>query len=123
MLVLCVRRYVLHNPRCGDLDGVPSLPATAYTLLRQKFRPITSTLTATAGSKDRTTTKLLIRLQVIWLDYATFTALDVGVLHFGVLRVCDPHTDIGLGGIHGLFWCPCLLLHYSSHMHIAVVSV
>jgi hypothetical protein len=113
MLVLCVRRYVLHNPRCGDLDGVPSPPC----------RPITSTLTATAGSKDRTTTKLLIRLQVIWLDYATFTALDVGVLHFGVLRVCDPHTDIGLGGIHGLFWCPCLLLHYSSHMHIAVVSV
>jgi hypothetical protein len=88
MLVLCVRRYVLHNPtRCGDLGGVPSLPAAAYTLLRQKFRPITSTLTATADSKDRTTTKLLIRLQVILLDYATFTALDVRVIHFGLLRV------------------------------------
>jgi hypothetical protein len=62
---LCVRRYVLQNPRCSDLDGVPSLPAAAYALLRQKFRPTTSTLTAAADSKDRTTTKLLICLQVI----------------------------------------------------------
>uniref|UniRef100_A0A804LFI5 Radical SAM core domain-containing protein n=1 Tax=Zea mays TaxID=4577 RepID=A0A804LFI5_MAIZE len=60
---LCVRRYVLQNPRCSDLDGVPSLPAAAYALLRQKFRPTTSTLTAAADSKDRTTTKLLICLQ------------------------------------------------------------
>ncbi|KQK23057.1 hypothetical protein BRADI_1g71000v3 [Brachypodium distachyon] len=56
-------KYVLQNPRCGDLDGVPSLPAAAYALLRNKFRPTTSTLTAAAESKDRTTTKLLIRLQ------------------------------------------------------------
>ncbi|CAL4938129.1 unnamed protein product [Urochloa decumbens] len=56
-------KYVLQNPWCGDLDGVPSLPATAYALLQQKFRPTTSTLTAAADSKDRTTTKLLIRLQ------------------------------------------------------------
>ncbi|GJN30621.1 hypothetical protein PR202_gb18942 [Eleusine coracana subsp. coracana] len=56
-------KYVLQNPRCGDLDGVPSLSTAAYALLRQKFRPTTSTLTATADSKDRTTTKLLIRLQ------------------------------------------------------------
>uniref|UniRef100_A0A804LFI7 Radical SAM core domain-containing protein n=2 Tax=Zea mays TaxID=4577 RepID=A0A804LFI7_MAIZE len=56
-------KYVLQNPRCSDLDGVPSLPAAAYALLRQKFRPTTSTLTAAADSKDRTTTKLLICLQ------------------------------------------------------------
>lgn len=68
----CVHRYVLQNPWCGDLCGVPSLPATAYALLQQKFRPTTSTLTTAADSKDRTTTKLLIRLQVIWLDYATW---------------------------------------------------
>jgi hypothetical protein len=55
---------VLQNPRCADLDGVPSLPAAAYALLRTKFRPTTSTLSAAAESKDRTTTKLLIRLQV-----------------------------------------------------------
>ncbi|KAL6645627.1 hypothetical protein ACP70R_017235 [Stipagrostis hirtigluma subsp. patula] len=56
-------KHVLQNPRCGDLDGVPSLPKAAYALLRLKFRPTTSTLTAAADSKDRTTTKLLIRLQ------------------------------------------------------------
>ncbi|KAG8073905.1 hypothetical protein GUJ93_ZPchr0006g41367 [Zizania palustris] len=56
-------KYVLQNPRCGDLDGVTSLPAAAYALLRQKFRPITSTLTTAAESRDGTTTKLLIRLQ------------------------------------------------------------
>ncbi|VAI08701.1 unnamed protein product [Triticum turgidum subsp. durum] len=56
-------KYVLQNPRCSDLDGVPSLSAAAYALLRNKFRPTTSTLTAAAESKDRTTTKLLIRLQ------------------------------------------------------------
>lgn len=56
-------KYVLQNPRRSDLDGVPSLPAAAYALLRQKFRPTTSTLTAAADSKDRTTTKLLICLQ------------------------------------------------------------
>ncbi|KAK1652260.1 hypothetical protein QYE76_070065 [Lolium multiflorum] len=56
-------KYVLQNPRCADLDGVPSLPAAAYALLRTKFRPTTSTLSAAAESKDRTTTKLLIRLQ------------------------------------------------------------
>ncbi|BAF11216.1 dual-specificity RNA methyltransferase RlmN [Oryza sativa Japonica Group] len=56
-------KYVLQNPRCGDLDAVPSLPAAAYALLRQKFQPTTSTLTTAAESKDRTTTKLLIRLK------------------------------------------------------------
>ncbi|XP_006649584.1 dual-specificity RNA methyltransferase RlmN [Oryza brachyantha] len=56
-------KYVLQNPRSGDLDAVPSLPAAAYALLRQKFRPTTSTLTTAAESKDRTTTKLLIRLK------------------------------------------------------------
>ncbi|KAF0914217.1 hypothetical protein E2562_027794 [Oryza meyeriana var. granulata] len=56
-------KYVLQNPRCSDLDAVPSLPAAAYALLRQKFRPTTSTLTTAAESRDRTTTKLLIRLK------------------------------------------------------------
>lgn len=56
-------KHVLQNPRCGDLDGVPSLPAAAYALLRKKFRPTSSTLTAAADSKDLSTTKLLIRLQ------------------------------------------------------------
>jgi hypothetical protein len=78
MLALRVHRYVLHNPRCGDLDGVPSLPAAAYALLRKKFRPTTSTLTTTAESKDHTTTKLLIRLQVIWFYYAACTGSDAG---------------------------------------------
>jgi hypothetical protein len=75
---------VLQNPRCADLDGVPSLPAAAYALLRTKFRPTTSTLSAAAESKDRTTTKLLIRLQVtVYLPaLAKFGDADVGFLCF-----------------------------------------
>ena len=77
---------MLQNPRCGDLDGIPSLPANAYALLRQKFRPTTSTLTAAADSKDRTTTKLLIRLQVIWLECATGAGTNVGVQHANAIH-------------------------------------
>ena len=36
---------------------------------------------------------------MIWLGCATFTALSVGVPHFGVLRVCDALPCLGLGGI------------------------
>jgi len=86
---LCVRRYVLQNPRCSDLDGVPSLPAAAYALLRQKFRPTTSTLTAAADSKDRTTTKLLISLQVI----CAFT--NVACLHVA----CESMQSTGVWGL------------------------
>ncbi|OAY71844.1 uncharacterized protein LOC109721303 [Ananas comosus] len=55
-------KHVLQNPGC-DLDSVPSLPSAAYPLLRSKFRAMTSSLAAAVDSKDRDTTKLLIRLQ------------------------------------------------------------
>ncbi|XP_072992345.1 uncharacterized protein [Typha latifolia] len=55
-------KHVLQNPGC-DLDDVPSLPSSAYTLLRSKFRSMTSSLISSIESKDRVTTKLLIRLQ------------------------------------------------------------
>jgi hypothetical protein len=45
------------------------------------------------------------------------------VLHFGVLRVCDPLTYIGFGGILDLSWSPSLFLYYWSHLHITAVSV
>uniref|UniRef100_A0A453HCJ2 Secreted protein n=1 Tax=Aegilops tauschii subsp. strangulata TaxID=200361 RepID=A0A453HCJ2_AEGTS len=65
--VLLSFQVCAENPRCGDLNNVPSLPAVAYMLLRNKFFLTTSTLTAAEESRDKTTTKLLIRLQVRWL--------------------------------------------------------
>ncbi|KAJ0982123.1 hypothetical protein J5N97_010378 [Dioscorea zingiberensis] len=55
-------KYMLQNPGC-DLDDIPSLPSKAYPVLRSKFRAMTTTVTSAADSKDRVTTKLLIRLQ------------------------------------------------------------
>ncbi|XP_008787188.2 LOW QUALITY PROTEIN: dual-specificity RNA methyltransferase RlmN [Phoenix dactylifera] len=55
-------KYVLQNPSC-ELDEVPSLPSSAYPLLRSKFRAMTSAISSTVDSTDRVTTKLLINLQ------------------------------------------------------------
>ena len=43
---------------------VPSLPSAAYSLLRLKFKPLTSTVHSVVDSSDQVTTKLLIKLQV-----------------------------------------------------------
>jgi len=41
-LIMCLPQ----NPKWGDLEGVPTLPAMAYALLQNKFRSTTSTPTA-----------------------------------------------------------------------------
>ncbi|XP_022953081.1 uncharacterized protein LOC111455593 [Cucurbita moschata] len=43
--------------------AVPSLPSAAYSLLRSKFKPLTSTVNTVVDSSDQATTKLLIKLQ------------------------------------------------------------
>ncbi|XP_022972434.1 uncharacterized protein LOC111470995 [Cucurbita maxima] len=43
--------------------AVPSLPSATYSLLRSKFKPLTSTVNTVVDSSDQTTTKLLIKLQ------------------------------------------------------------
>ncbi|CDO97279.1 unnamed protein product [Coffea canephora] len=55
-------KYVLQNPNC-QWEDIPSLPASAYPLLRSKFKPSTSTLHSVIHSTDQVTTKLLIKLQ------------------------------------------------------------
>ncbi|PSS02638.1 Ribosomal RNA large subunit methyltransferase [Actinidia chinensis var. chinensis] len=55
-------KYAIQNPNC-ELDEVPSLPSSAYPLLRSKFKPFTSTLHSVFDSSDGVTTKLLIKLQ------------------------------------------------------------
>ncbi|KAI8025150.1 S-adenosylmethionine synthase 2 [Camellia lanceoleosa] len=54
--------YVIQNPNC-EWDEVPSLPSSAYPLLRSKFKPSTSTVHSVIDSSDEVTTKLLIKLQ------------------------------------------------------------
>ncbi|KAH9655673.1 Radical SAM domain-containing protein [Citrus sinensis] len=56
-------RYVIENPNC-EWDEFPSLPSAAYSLLRSKFKPLTSTLHSVVDSSDDVTTKLLVKLQV-----------------------------------------------------------
>ncbi|XP_028125866.1 uncharacterized protein LOC114322698 isoform X2 [Camellia sinensis] len=56
-------KYVIQNPNC-EWDEVPSLPSSAYPLLRSKFKPSTSTVHSVIDSSDEVTTKLLIKLQV-----------------------------------------------------------
>ncbi|KAA8545776.1 hypothetical protein F0562_020773 [Nyssa sinensis] len=58
----CVFRYVIQNPNC-EWEEVPSLPSTAYLLLRSKFKPSISTIHSVVESSDDVTTKLLIKLQ------------------------------------------------------------
>ncbi|XP_027163739.1 uncharacterized protein LOC113763941 isoform X1 [Coffea eugenioides] len=55
-------KYVSQNPNC-QWEDIPSLPASAYPLLRSKFKPSTSTLHSVIHSTDQVTTKLLIKLQ------------------------------------------------------------
>lgn len=55
-------KHVLQNPNSQAHD-TPSLPSAAYPLLISKFRSTTSTLASAVESKDRVTTKLLIKLQ------------------------------------------------------------
>ncbi|CAL5377491.1 unnamed protein product [Camellia sinensis] len=55
-------KYVIQNPNC-EWDDVPSLPSSAYPLLRSKFKPSTSTVHSVIDSSDEVTTKLLIKLQ------------------------------------------------------------
>lgn len=57
-----IRKYVIQNPN-SEWDDVPSLPSSAYPLLRSKFKPSTSTLHSVFDSIDEVTTKLLIKLQ------------------------------------------------------------
>ncbi|PKA59897.1 23S rRNA (adenine2503-C2)-methyltransferase [Apostasia shenzhenica] len=61
-LIPRIWKHVRQKPNV-DLDEVPSLPAAAYPILRSKFRAMTSSLSSNADSKDKLTTKLLIRLQ------------------------------------------------------------
>ncbi|GAY48718.1 hypothetical protein WN944_028638 [Citrus x changshan-huyou] len=55
-------KYVIENPNC-EWDEFPSLPSAAYSLLRSKFKPLTSTLHSVVDSSDDVTTKLLVKLQ------------------------------------------------------------
>lgn len=55
-------KYVTHNPDC-DWEDIPSLPSSAYALLRAKFKPSTSVVHSVLDSNDGVTTKLLIKLQ------------------------------------------------------------
>ncbi|KAK4849364.1 hypothetical protein QYF36_024068 [Acer negundo] len=55
-------KYVIENPNC-EWEEIPSLPSAAYSLLRSKFKPLTSTLHSVTNSTDHVTTKLLINLQ------------------------------------------------------------
>lgn len=56
-------KHVLQNPD-GDFEQVPSLPSSAYLLLRSKFKPLSSSLHYATDSSDGVTNKLLIKLQV-----------------------------------------------------------
>ncbi|KAK8944023.1 hypothetical protein KSP40_PGU014191 [Platanthera guangdongensis] len=56
-------KHVHQNPN-SNLDEVHSLPSAAYPILRSKFKVMTTSLSSAADSKDKLTTKLLIRLQV-----------------------------------------------------------
>lgn len=58
-----MNRYVIQNPDC-DWEDIPSLPSSAYTLLRAKFKAATSLVHSVLESNDGVTTKLLIKLQV-----------------------------------------------------------
>ncbi|GMN37890.1 hypothetical protein TIFTF001_007180 [Ficus carica] len=55
-------KHVLQNPD-GDFEQVPSLPSSAYLLLRSKFKHLSSSLHSATDSSDGVTTKLLIKLQ------------------------------------------------------------
>ncbi|KAL5988207.1 hypothetical protein ACLOJK_035970 [Asimina triloba] len=55
-------KYALQNPN-SEAHEVPSLPSSAYPLLRSKFKFMTSALASAVDSKDKATTKLLIKLQ------------------------------------------------------------
>ncbi|KAL1831673.1 hypothetical protein DCAR_0101662 [Daucus carota subsp. sativus] len=55
-------KYLLHNPNC-EWEDIPSLPSAAYTLLRSKFKTLSSTLHSATDSSDQVTTKMLIKLQ------------------------------------------------------------
>ncbi|KAJ9159414.1 hypothetical protein P3X46_024922 [Hevea brasiliensis] len=55
-------KYVIKNPNC-EWDDIPNLPSAAYSLLRSKFRTLSSTLDSIVESNDGVTTKLLIKLQ------------------------------------------------------------
>lgn len=58
-------KYVIQNPDCV-WDEIPSLPSAAYSLLHSKFKALTSSLHSLFHSSDGTTSKLLIKLQVLY---------------------------------------------------------
>lgn len=58
-------KYVIQNPDCV-WDEIPSLPSAAYSLLHSKFKTLTSSLHSLFHSSDGTTSKLLIKLQVLY---------------------------------------------------------
>ncbi|KAJ8763426.1 hypothetical protein K2173_002309 [Erythroxylum novogranatense] len=55
-------KYVIKNPNL-EWDEIPSLPLSAYALLRSKFKTLTSNVHSVIDSSDEVTTKLLIKLQ------------------------------------------------------------
>lgn len=55
-------KHVVQNPDC-KWDEIQSLPSAAYSLLKSKFVPLSSTLHSVAHSTDDVTSKLLIKLQ------------------------------------------------------------
>ncbi|TMW96826.1 hypothetical protein EJD97_006704 [Solanum chilense] len=55
-------KYVIQNPDC-NWEDIPSLPSSAYTSLRAKFKASTSAVHSVFESNDGVTTKLLIKLQ------------------------------------------------------------
>ncbi|KAF6159762.1 hypothetical protein GIB67_030020 [Kingdonia uniflora] len=57
-------KHVLQNPNC-ELDQVPSLPSAARTILKSKFRPLTTSIHSVIESLDNVTTKLLVKLQIL----------------------------------------------------------
>ncbi|KAL2925855.1 Dual-specificity RNA methyltransferase RlmN [Bienertia sinuspersici] len=75
-------KHVLANPDC-KWDEISSLPSAAYSLLKSKFLPLTSTLHSVAHSTDAVTTKLLIKLQGGALVEAVIMRYDTRLGKYG----------------------------------------
>ncbi|KAH9622241.1 hypothetical protein KSS87_021324 [Heliosperma pusillum] len=55
-------KHVVQNPEC-KWNEIPSLPSAAYSLLKSKFVPLSSSLHSVSHSTDAVTSKLLIKLK------------------------------------------------------------
>eukprot|EP01114_Cavostelium_apophysatum_P005325 TRINITY_DN1615_c2_g1_i2.p1 TRINITY_DN1615_c2_g1~~TRINITY_DN1615_c2_g1_i2.p1 ORF type:complete len:454 (-),score=87.63 TRINITY_DN1615_c2_g1_i2:2-1363(-) len=56
-------RYFISNPYIQSFEGVPNLPKSLQRLLKDRFKPLTTTIEEASTSADQATTKLLVRLQ------------------------------------------------------------